>query len=313
MPYKGTPQTFNATINTVVIGTGDAAVTLGGENVMPLYSFDAPIQNRPAIGVEVEDAGLPGYLPALGEFYAGAETVVDQVVRAAQMDGADFVVLKLASADPNGQNASVEDCVALAREVAAACPKPLAIEGCKNIEKDRELFEKIAEALQGQNVLLLSAREENYKAIGAAAGLAYNQKLGAESAVDINLAKQLNVLIGQLGVPSESVVMNLGSAAAGYGFEYVASTMDRVKAAALAQNDAALQMPVVTPVASEAWAVKEAIVSEEDFPEWGPVEERGIQMEIATAAACLAGGSNAVILKHPESVKTISAMIAALV
>ena len=123
MPYKGTPQTFNATINTVVIGTGDAAVTLGGENVMPLYSFDAPIQNRPAIGVEVEDAGLPGYLPALGEFYAGAETVVDQVVRAAQMDGADFVVLKLASADPNGQNASVEDCVALAREVAAACPK----------------------------------------------------------------------------------------------------------------------------------------------------------------------------------------------
>ena len=313
MPYKGTPQTFNATINTVVIGTGDAAVTLGGENVMPLYSFDAPIQNRPAIGVEVEDTGLPGYLPALGEFYAGAETVVDQVVRAAQMDGADFVVLKLASADPNGQNASVEDCVALAREVAAACPKPLAIEGCKNIEKDRELFEKIAEALQGQNVLLLSAREENYKAIGAAAGLAYNQKLGAESAVDINLAKQLNVLIGQLGVPSESVVMNLGSAAAGYGFEYVASTMDRVKAAALAQNDAALQMPVVTPVASEAWAVKEAIVSEEDFPEWGPVEERGIQMEIATAAACLAGGSNAVILKHPESVKTISAMIAALV
>ena len=161
-------------------------------------------------------------------------------------------------------------------------------------------------------MLLLSAREENYKAIGAAAGLAYNQKIGAESAVDINLAKQLNVLIGQLGVPSESVVMNLGSAAAGYGFEYVASTMDRVKSAALAQNDTALQMPVVTPVSSEAWAVKEAIVSEDDFPEWGPVEERGIQMEIATAAACLAGGSNAVILKHPESVKTISAFIAAL-
>ena len=312
MPYKGTPQTFKAAINKVVIGKGDAAVTLGGENVMPLYSFDAPIENRPAIGVEVEDTGILDYLPALGEYYAGAETTVDQIVRAAQMEGADFVVLKLTSADPNGQDASIEDCVELCRQAAAACPVPLAIEGCKNIEKDRELFEKIAEALQGENVLLLSAREENYKAIGAAAGLAYNQKLGAESAVDINLAKQLNVLIGQLGVPSESVVMNLGSAAAGYGFEYVASTMDRVKSAALAQNDAALQMPVVTPVASEAWAVKEAIVSEEDFPEWGPVEERGIQMEIATAAACLAGGSNAVILKHPESVKTISAFIAAL-
>jgi len=312
MPYKGTPQTFNAAINSVVIGTGDAAVTLGGENVMPLYSFDAPIQNRPAIGVEVEDTGLRDDLPALKEFYAGAETTVDQAVRAAELEGADFIVVKLASADPNGQDASVEDCVELARAVVAACPKPVAFEGCKNIEKDRELFEKIAEALQGENVLLLSAREENYKAIGAAAGLAYNQKIGAESAVDINLAKQLNVLIGQLGVPSESVVMNLGSAAAGYGFEYVASTMDRVKSAALAQNDTALQMPVVTPVSSEAWAVKEAIVSEDDFPEWGPVEERGIQMEIATAAACLAGGSNAVILKHPESVKTVSALIAAL-
>jgi len=279
---------------------------------MPLYSFDAPIQNRPAIGVEVEDTGLRDDLPALKEFYAGAETTVDQAVRAAELEGADFIVVKLASADPNGQDASVEDCVELARAVVAACPKPVAFEGCKNIEKDRELFEKIAEALQGENVLLLSAREENYKAIGAAAGLAYNQKIGAESAVDINLAKQLNVLIGQLGVPSESVVMNLGSAAAGYGFEYVASTMDRVKSAALAQNDTALQMPVVTPVSSEAWAVKEAIVSEDDFPEWGPVEERGIQMEIATAAACLAGGSNAVILKHPESVKTVSALIAAL-
>ena len=313
MPYKGTPQTFKAAINTVVIGTGDAAVTLGGENVMPLYSFDAPIQNRPAIGVEVEDTGLRTDLPQLDAFYAGAETTVDQAVRAAELEGADFVVLKLASADPNGQNASVEDCVELVRQVVAACPKPVAVEGCKNIEKDQQLFEKIAEALQGENILLLSAREENYKGIGAAAGLAYNQKIGAESAVDINLAKQLNVLIGQLGVPSQSVVMNLGSAAAGYGFEYVASTMDRVKSAALAQNDAALQMPVVTPVASEAWAVKEAVVSEADFPEWGPVEERGIQMEIATAAACLAGGSNAVILKHPESVKTISALIAALV
>ncbi|MBO4352014.1 MAG: hypothetical protein J5818_00800, partial [Eggerthellaceae bacterium] len=170
----------------------------------------------------------------------------------------------------------------------------------------------IAEALQGENVLLLSAREENYKAVAAAAALAYGQKVGAESAVDINLAKQLNVLIGQLGVKNESLVMNLGSAAAGYGFEYVASTMDRVKSAALAQNDQQLQMPVVTPVAGEAWSVKESIVSEEDFPAWGPVETRGIQMEIATAAACLACGSNAVILKHPESVKTIAAFIAAL-
>ena len=151
------------------------------------------------------------------------------------------------------------------------------------------------------------------EAVAAGAAMAYQQKIGAESAVDINLAKQLNVLISQMGVKAESVAMNLGSAAAGYGFEYVASTIDRVKAAALAQNDNMLQMPIVTPISSDAWGVKESIVSEDDFPEWGPVEQRGISMEIATAAACLAAGSNAVILRHPQSVATISKLVADLV
>ncbi|MCF0121172.1 MAG: acetyl-CoA synthase subunit delta, partial [Oscillospiraceae bacterium] len=116
----------------------------------------------------------------------------------------------------------------------------------------------------------------------------------------------------QLGVVPTNMVMNLGSAAAGYGFEYVSSTMDRVKSAALEQNDNMLQMPVITPVSAETWSVKESIMSEADAPEWGSREERGIEMEIVTAAACLASGSNAVILRHPRSVKTIAAMIAAL-
>ena len=142
--------------------------------------------------------------------------------------------------------------------------------------------------------------------------MANGHKVGAESAVDINLAKQLNVLMTQLGVAPNSIVMNLGSAAAGYGFEYVASTMDRVKAAALEQNDAMLQMPVITPVALETWSVKESIMSEADMPEWGDKEERAVDMEIVTASACLTSGSDAVILRHPASVKTIAAMLAAL-
>ena len=181
--------------------------------------------------------------------------------------------------------------------------------GCKHVEKDAELLSKCAEALQGKNVLLMSSKEENYKAVGAAAGLAYNQKVGAESSVDINLAKQLNVLLSQLGVNSQAVVMNVGSAAAGYGFEYVISTMDRIKAAALQQGDNTLQMPIITPVAGDAWGVKEASASEADVPEWGNVESRAIDMEVATAAAVLASASDAVILKHPVSVATISKMI----
>jgi acetyl-CoA decarbonylase/synthase complex subunit delta len=313
MPFKVVPQKFTASIKEVVIGTGDTAVTLGGENVLPLYSFDAPINNAPKVGIEVSDLGPDRSLPGVAAFYSGAESIPDVAKRAAEKSGAAFVSLSLEGADPNGKNKSIEDCVALCKDVAAAITIPLVIQGSRNIEKDGKLFEKIAEALPGKNVLLLSAREENHKAIAVAAVQAYGQKIGAESSVDINLAKQLNVLISQLGVTGSSVVMNLGSAAAGYGFEYVASTMDRVKSAALAQNDAMLQMPVITPVASEAWSVKEAVVSEEDLPEWGPVEQRGIDMEVATAAAALASGSNAVILRHPVSVTTITKLIAELV
>lgn len=312
MPFKRTPETFTASINAVTIGTGDTAITLGGENVMPLYSFDAPIANRPAVGAEVSDLGINENLPALAAFFEGDATPLQRAVRLAKTPGVDFIDIHLEGANPDGEDRSVEECVELCTQIAEAVDLPLAIEGCKNFEKDTMVFGKVAEALQGKNVLILSAREEDYKTVGASVALAYGQKLGAESAVDINLAKQLNVLISQLGVPEESMAMNLGSAAAGYGFEYVASTMDRVKSAALKQNDKMLQVPVVTPVSSEAWSVKEAVVSEADLPEWGPVEERGIQMEIATAAACLASGSNAVILRHPESIATISAFVAEL-
>ena len=313
MPFKNKPQVFGSAINTVEIGT-DNKITLGGENVLPFYTFDGPMANAPKVGVEINDmeVEIADAFPALKEFYAGASTVVEMAKKACAMPGADFVCLKLEGADPNGENKSVEECVQLAKDVCEAIDKPLVIAGCKNADKDAELFAKIAEALQGKNVVLFSAKEENYKAVGAAAGLAYSQKVGAESAVDINLAKQLNVLLTQLGVNAGSIVMNIGSAAAGYGFEYVASTIDRVKLAALSQNDAQLQMPIMTDIASEAWGVKEAVMSEADAPQWGCQETRGIDMEVVTASACLAAGSDAVILKHPVSVEKISKLINAL-
>jgi acetyl-CoA decarbonylase/synthase complex subunit delta len=189
----------------------------------------------------------------------------------------------------------------------------LVIQGSGNADKDAVLLVKVAEALEGENVLLMSAVEDNYKGIAVGAALAYGHKIAAESAVDINLAKQLNVMISQQGVKNESFVMHVGVAAAGYGFEYVSSAIERIRGAALSQNDEMLMAPIVTPLAEECWSVKESIVPEEDFPEWGPAEERGINMEVATAMACLGAGSNAVILKHPQSVKTVAALIGELV
>ena len=306
MPFNQKLQKFNAKINTVTIGSGDKTVTIGGDSTYPFYSFDAPSENAPKIGVEISDMGLENIVSeGIKAYYDGASTIGEMAKKAAAMEGADFVALILEGGDPNGVNKSVDELIAVVKEVADAIDAPLVVEGCKNVEKDAELLPKVAEALQGRNVLILSEKEENYKAIGAAAGLAYDQIVGAESAVDINLAKQLNVVTTQLGVNAQKIVMNIGSAAAGYGYEYVVSTMDRI-------NDNMLQMPIITPVSAETWGVKEATASEKDMPEWGPEEERGIDMEVMTAAADLAAGSDAVILRHPEAVAAISRMIKAL-
>ena len=313
MSFVPKQQPYRGRINAVTLGTGDKAIVIGGQNVLPFYTFDAEMPNAPKIGVEISDMASEWTAPALKEFYAGCATMADYAKKAETMPGADFLCLHFESADPNGANRSVADCVADAKAVAEAVSMPIVVMGCKNIEKDGELFSKIAEALQGKNILVLSARSEDYKTVGASVALAYGQKVGAETADDINLAKQLNIMLKGLSIQPENIVMNIGTAAVGYGYEYVASTLDRVRLAALAQSDADLQMPIMAPVSPDTWAVKESSATEEDEPAWGSREERAIEMEVATAAANLTGGADAVIMRHPAAVATIKKFIEELV
>ena len=310
-----TPKTapYNGKINAVTLGTGDKAIVIGGQNVLPFYTFDAPIENAPKIGIEVSDCAAEWTAPGLKEFYAGCVTMADFAKKAETMPGADFIVLNFESADPNGKNRSVAECVADAKAVAEAVSMPIVVMGCKNMEKDGELFAKVSEALQGKNILVLSAKNEDYKTVGASVALAYGQKVGAETADDINLAKQLNIMLKGLNVNPENVVMDIGTAAVGYGYEYAASTFDRIRLAALQQSDADLQMPILAAVCNDTWGVKESTASVEDEPAWGCQEERAISMEVATAAADLTGGADAVVLRHPASVATIKKFITELV
>ena len=313
MSFVPKTAAYSGKINAVTLGTGDKAIVIGGQNVLPFYTFDAPIENAPKIGVEISDTACEWTEAGLKEFYAGCTTMAEFAQRAETMPGADFICLNFASADPNGANRSVEDCVADAKAVAEVVSMPIVIMGCKNMEKDGELFSKVAEALMGKNILVMSAKNEDYKTVGASVGLACGQKVGAETADDINLAKQLNIMLKGLNVNPENVVMDIGTAAVGYGYEYAASTLDRIRLAALAQSDADLQMPIIAPVSTDTWTVKESSATEEDEPTWGCQEERGIDMEIATAAANLTGGADAVIMRHPAAVATIKKFITELV
>ena len=213
---------------------------------------------------------------------------------------------------PNGLDRSPEECAKVVKNVVESVSLPVIIAGCGNHEKDAKVFEKVAQVVDGNNCLFLAATEDNYKTVGAASTMAYSHKVAAESSVDINLAKQLNVLLTQLGVKPENIVMNVGYSSVGYGFEYVASTMDRIRLAAFGQNDKTLQMPIVTPVSFETWNVKESIASVEDEPQWGEAEQRGINMEVSTATSALVCGANAFVLRHPKSLKTIKELVSAL-
>lgn len=309
MSFTPKTQPFSGKINTVTLGVGEKAIVLGGQNVLPFYTFDGAIENAPKIGVEISDAADSWDVPGIVDFYAGCTTMADRAKKAETLEDADFICLNFESADPNGADRSVEDCVADAKAVAEVVAKPIVIMGCKNMEKDGKLFPAVAEALAGKNILVMSAKNEDYKTVGASVALANAQKVGAETADDINLAKQLNIMLKGLNVPADSICMNIGTAAVGYGFEYVASTLDRIRDAALKQSDADLQMPIVAPVSTDTWGVKESSASEEDEPAWGNREERGIGMEIATAAANLTGGADAVIMRHPAAIATVKKFI----
>ena len=313
MSFAPKTAPFSGKINAVTLGTGDKAIVIGGQNVLPFYTFDAPIENAPKVGVEVSDVANDWTHASLKEFYAGCTSMVDYAKKAETIEGVDFLCLNFVGADPNGKNRSVADCVADAKAVAEAVSLPIVVYGCKNLEKDSELLAALAEALAGKNVLVMSAKNENYKTVGASVALANGQKVGAETADDINLAKQLNIMLKKdANVPADAIVMNIGTAAVGYGFEYVASTLDRIRLAALAQGDADLQMPIIAPVSTDTWGVKESTASEEDEPAWGCVEERAIDMEVATAAANLTGGADAVIMRHPAAIATVKKFITEL-
>ena len=313
MSFVPKTAAYSGKINAVTLGTGDNAIVIGGQNVMPFYTFDAPIENAPKVGLEISDLASQWEVASLKEFYAGCTTMADYAKKAESVEGVDFLCLNFVGADPNGADRSVADCVADAKAVAEVVTKPLVVMGCKNTDKDAELLGALAEALSGKNVLFMSAKNENYKTVGASVALASNQKVGAETADDINLAKQLNIMLKGLNVNPECVVMDIGTAAVGYGYEYAASTLDRIRLAALQQSDADLQMPILAAVCNDTWGVKESTASVEDEPAWGCVEERAISMEVATASADLVGGADAVVLRHPASVATIKKFITELI
>ncbi len=289
-------------------GTRAHTIKVGGETALPFLHFEGKIPNRPVVAMEVLDMAPEDWPPSVKSFFedvyndpaAWAKKCVDEY-------GADMIALRFKSADPDLKNASAEDCVATLKKVLEAVGVPLIIYGCGKTEKDNEIIGPLAEAGEGENLLLGVAEQENFKPVASAA-MAYKHSVIAQSPIDINIAKQLNILISELSTPLlERIVIDPTIAALGYGIEYSYSIMERARFGAL-NGDRMLAMPMIGNVSQEVWSKKEAFL-EEGEPTWGDQAERSLAWEAATSMALLQAGMDILVMRNPESVKIVKKQI----
>ncbi len=300
---------YSGKIREITLGTGDKAVTVGGETCYPFYTFEGEMPHLPKVSMEVWDfqpddwaeAAVEPFNDVLGDPVAWAKKCVDEY-------GAELITLQLRSIDPNGMNRPAEEAADVAAKVIEAVDVPVILWGVASHEKDTEVLRLIAEKCEGKNVSLGPVEEGDYKQIGAGA-IAYKHVVVASSPIDINLAKQLNILLGNLGVGDDKIIVDPTTGALGYGLEYSYSVMERDRMAALTQEDEKLQYPIICNVGLETWKVKESKISESEEPTLGDAKKRGIMIECVTAMSALLAGADILVMRHPESIKLIKKMI----
>ncbi len=312
MGFEINKESYTGGIKEISIGKGDSAITIGGETCYPFYTFEGDMPNKPIIAMEIWDmepedwaeAALAPFKDVVSDPAAWAKKCVDDY-------GADAVVVQLKSIDPNDKDASPESAAQTVKKVSDAIDVPLIVWGCASPQKDEEVFKAICEACQNENILMGPVEEKNFKGIAAAA-MGYGHSLISSSPIDVNLAKQINILLENFGMPMERVIVDPTTGGLGYGMEYSYSVMERLSMAAMTQGDDKLQYPIINNLGNEVWKCKEAKQSVEEAPILGDPEKRGILMEAVGAVSYLLSGSNVLIMRHPEAIRLTKDFIAAL-
>jgi len=291
------------------IGLGRSDMVVGGESAYPFYLFEGEMPHKPRIAIEINDVAAAGWPEAVKAPY---EDVVNDPVawakKAIEVYGADMIQLTLTSTDPNGDDAPADTAAKTAKAVADAIDVPLSVWGTTNVPKDADVLRAVCEACAEHTLMIGPVQKDNYKQIGAGI-IASGHIAVANSPIDINLAKQLNVLLGNLGVPDDRVIVDPTVGGLGYGLEYTYSVMERCRMAALVQQDDQLRYPLYNNLALEVWKVKE--VRDED-EKLGDVATRGVLMEAITASVLLLAGGDILVMRHPEAIKKVRQLIADL-
>jgi len=304
MAFEIPKITYTGKIKTIKLGKGPKAVTVGGETAYPFHLFEGEMPNPPRIAMEVYDAPPEDWAEAALEPFKDVVTDPVAWAKKAVSYGVDLIALQLISTDPNGLNRPAEEAAQTAKKVAAAVDIPVIVWGSGNAEKDSDVLRKVAETCDGMNLIIGPVVENNYKQVGAGA-IGYKHTAIASTPIDINLAKQLNILLGNLGVPDEQIIVDPTTGGLGYGIEYTYSVMERDRMAALTQQDERLQFPILCNMAKEVWKTKEAKTKTEDAPSLGDAKKRGVLMEAITGMVLLLAGADVLVMRHPEAIKLV--------
>jgi acetyl-CoA decarbonylase/synthase complex subunit delta len=303
------PKTkYSGKIKEIKLGKDEKAITVGGETSYPFYLFEGTMPHKPRIAMEVPDSNPEEWPKAAIEPFADVKhDPVAWAKKCIHIYGAEMIALQLVSTDPNGLNRSADEAAALVKKVADAVEVPLIVWGTANHEKDTQVLTKVCEICQDKRLIIGPIEEKDYKKIAAAA-IAYKHTVVASSPIDINLAKQLNILLGNLGVADDMILMDPTVSGIGYGLEYCYSVMERMRMAGLTQQDEKLQFPIICNLSKEVWKSKE-VAQPDNESNMGNAKNRGILMEAMSAMVLLMAGGDVIIMRHPEAIKLTKEMI----
>jgi len=288
-------------------GTRGSTITVGGQKSMPYMHFENEMPHKPVVAMEIRDRRPDDWSPLLIEYW---KDVIDDPAlwaKAAEQSGAELIVMYLSLTGKDGKPNTTVTAVAAVKAVLAATGLPLVVFGPGQAELDNELLVAVAEATKGERLVLGICEDKNYRTIVATA-MANGHLVSARTPMDVNLAKQLNILITDMGLPPDRILMDPTTGALGYGIEYGFSVMERLRLAAL-QGDGMTQFPMLVTPGFEAWKTKESKVGEGVPAAWGDWLQRAIHWETLTAVSLLESGADIVVLRHPESVKQVKAAI----
>lgn len=311
MPVPDAGDSWSGKVNEVTLGatnesggTRGKTITVGGAQVMPFAGERQKRGNRPAIAADVLDAPPQDWPEPLAAAWkdvfddpaAWARKAVDECK-------ADLICIKLDGTHPDKGDRSAEEAVRTVQAVKDAVDVPLIAWGSGAEAKDNAVMPKVSQVLKGENALLGVIDKDNYKTLTAVA-LADGHNVIALAPIDINIAKQVNILASDMSFPLERIVMFQTTGGLGYGLEYVYSIQERERLAALG-GDKMMAMPTICDVGSEAWRAREAKTPDADAGNWGPQDERGPMWEAITAVALLQTGSDIIRMRHPRAMAVV--------